>query len=84
MLNTVFPAQRDYAPYMGGTSGRLAMALVPLDPKDWIEPDEYLVADLAEKERLLAERHPELCIVLPEATPGSEEVLELLADHLPT
>lgn len=60
------------------------MALTPLDPKDWIEPDEHLVADLAEKERLLAERYPELFIVLPEAKPGAEEVLALLADYLPT
>jgi len=75
---------RDYAPYMTGNSSRLSMALVPLDPQDWIEPDEHLIADLAEKERLLAERHQELFIVLPEATPGSEEVLELLVDYLPT
>jgi hypothetical protein len=68
---------------MTGNASRLSMALVPLDPKDWIEPDEHLVADLAEKERLLAERHQEVFIVLPEATPGSEEVLELLVDHLP-
>ncbi len=83
MLKTVFPAQRDYAPYMERTSDRLSMALVPLDPKDWIEPDEHLVAELAEKERLLAERHREVFMVLPEAAPGSEEVLELLADYLP-
>ncbi|ETX06012.1 heme-dependent oxidative N-demethylase family protein [Candidatus Entotheonella palauensis] len=74
---------RDYAPYMAKTSGRLAMALVPLDPKDWIEPDEHFTADLAEKDRLLAERCSEVFIVLPEAKPGSEEVLELLADYLP-
>jgi hypothetical protein len=75
---------RDYAPYMTGDAGRLSMALVPLDPKDWIEPDEYLVSDLAEKERLLAERHREVFIALPEAAPGSKEVLELLVEHLPT
>ncbi len=75
---------RDYAPYMTETAGRLAMALAPLDPNDWIEPDEHLGADVAEKERLLAERHPELFIALPEATPGSEEVLAFLADYLPT
>lgn len=83
MQNTVFPAQRDYAPYMAGTSGRLSMALVPLDPKNWIEPDEHFVADLAEKERLLAERHQEVFRVLPEAAPGSAEVLALLVDFLP-
>ena len=74
---------RDYAPYMTGTSDKLSMALVPLDPKDWIEPDEHLAADLAEKERLLAERRAEVFIVLPEAVRGSEELLEMLADYLP-
>lgn len=75
---------RDYAPYTTGNAGRLSMALVPLDPKDWIEPDEYLAADLAEKARLLAERYQEVFMVLPEAAPGSQEVLELLVDHLPS
>ncbi len=83
MPNTLFPAKRDYTPYMAENAGRLSMALTPLDPKDWIEPDAHLAADLAEKERLLAERYSELFIVLPEARPGSEEVLALLADYLP-
>ena len=74
---------RDYAPYMAGTASRLSMALVPLDPRDWIEPDDDLAADLAEKERLLAERHQDVFIVLPEAAPGAAEVLALLADYLP-
>ena len=74
---------RDYAPYMTGASGRLAMALAPLDPNDWIEPDDHLAADLAEKERLLAERHPDVCIALPEAAAGAAEVLDMLAAYLP-
>ena len=74
---------RDYAPYMTGASGRLAMALAPLDPHDWIEPDAHLAADLAEKERLLAERRHDVFIALPEAAAGAAEVLDMLAEHLP-
>ena len=74
---------RDYAPYMAGSPGRLAMALTPLDPHDWIEPDDCLAADLAEKERLLAERHHDVFIALPEAAAGAAEVLDMLAEYLP-
>lgn len=60
------------------------MGLQPLDLHDWIEPDERLVAELAEKEHLLRERHQEVFAVLPEAREGAAEVLELLTDYLPT
>ena len=59
------------------------MGLLPLDLQDWIEPDESMVVELAEKERLLRERHPEVFAVLPEAFDGSAEVLNCLAAHLP-
>jgi hypothetical protein len=59
------------------------MGLLPLDPHDWIEPDEHVASELAEKERLLQEQHPAVFAVLPEAFNGSAEVLELLAAHLP-
>src|SRR5262245_23955551 len=58
--------------------------LQTLDLQDWIEPDDRFAGELAEKERLLRERHEEVFAVLPEALDGSTEVLELLADHLPT
>lgn len=59
------------------------MGLQPLDLRDWIEPDERMVVELAEKERLLRERHHEVFAVLPEAQASSAEVLALLLDHLP-
>ena len=42
------------------------MGLLPLDLKDWTEPDAHLAADLAEKERLLAERYDEVVDIRPE------------------
>ena len=76
------PSAPEYAPYKSGRF-RLAMGLLPLDLQDWIEPDESMVVELAEKERLLRERHPEVFSVLPEAFDGSAEVFELLVAHLP-
>ena len=58
--------------------------LQTLELQDWIEPDEHFASELAEKERLLRERHAEVFSVLPEALDGSTEVLELLVTHLPT
>ena len=78
-----FPRATEYAPYKSGHF-RLAMGLLPLDLRDWIEPDEPMASELAEKERLLRERHQETFAALPEAAEGSAEVLELLGAHLPT
>ena len=77
----VFPPEPDYTPYTAQPF-RVAMGLLPLDLKDWIEPDAHLAADLAEKERLLAERYDEVVQLRPEAEHGSQEVLDLLAEHL--
>lgn len=59
------------------------MGLQPLDLQDWLEPDERMVVELPEKERLLRERHGEVFAVLPEAYASSAEVLALLLEHLP-
>lgn len=77
-----FPPTPDYVPFRAGPF-RLAMGLQPLDLQDWIEPDERMIDELLEKERLLRERHHEVFAVLPEAYAGSAEVLALLVEHLP-
>lgn len=78
----LLPPLPDYSPFREGPF-KLAMGLQPLDLRDWIEPDVRLADELAEKERLLHERHREVFAALPEAMAGSVEVLELLAEHLP-
>ncbi len=77
-----FPSPPDYAPFKAGPF-RLSMGLMPLDLKDWIEPDAQCAAELKEKERLLTGRHAEVFAALPEADPGSAETLALLVEHLP-
>jgi uncharacterized protein (DUF2249 family) len=81
-VTPVLPPPPDYAPFR--TPFRLMAGLQTLDLRDWIEPDERFASELAEKERLLRERHAEVFSVLSEALDGSTEVLELLVNHLPT
>ena len=78
----VFPPAPDYVPFRAGPF-RLLAGLQPLDLQDWIEIDGQFASELAEKERLLRERHHEVFAVFPEALASSMEVLELLAAHLP-
>jgi dimethylamine monooxygenase subunit A len=59
------------------------MGLFPLELRDWIEPDEGMATELAEKERLLRERPHDVFAALPEAAEGSVETLALLVEHLP-
>ena len=78
----LLPSPPDYAPFRAGPF-RLIAGLQTLDLQDWIELDDHFASELAEKERLLRERHHDVFAVLPEALAGSTEVLELLAGHLP-
>ncbi len=77
-----FPAPPDYAPFRAGPF-RLSMGLMPLDLKDWIEPDSQCAVELKEKERLLTERHAAVFAARPEAALGAAETLALLVEHLP-
>jgi hypothetical protein len=61
---------------------RMSMGLMRLDPAEWIEVDGDWAADLAEKRRLLAERHDELVRELPGSEAGQAEALAELAANL--
>ena len=52
-------AELRHAPY-AGTDPPMAIGLKALDLAQWIEPDEHLAGELAEKRQLLAERHSEV------------------------
>jgi hypothetical protein len=56
---------------------------MPLDLQEWIEPDDRIAVELAEKERLLHERHIDVFGILPQAEESSAEALELLIEYLP-
>ena len=73
----------NYAPYRPGPF-KMTMDLQRLDLADWIEIDASFPAELAERRRLLTERHADVFAALPEALPGSTETLTLLVEHLLT
>jgi hypothetical protein len=61
----------------------MTMALRPLDPAEWTRPDGLLEEQLAEKDRLIAERRAEVTAQLPGSEPGQAELLSRLAAYLP-
>lgn len=62
---------------------RMAMALRPLDPAEWIQPDHLLEEQLAEKDRLIGERRAEVTAALEGTEAAQAELLARLAAHLP-
>lgn len=71
-----------HTPY-DGSSRLFAIGLKPLDVDEWIDADERLVADLAEKDRLAATRWGEVFAAEADTEAAQAEVLTLLAEHLP-
>lgn len=65
-----------------GSSKLFQIGVKPLDPAEWIDVDERLAAQLAEKERLLA-TEPDLFMALPDTEMAQAELLMLLVEHLP-
>ncbi len=62
---------------------RMQMGLVAQDPGALIEIDEHYPAEMAERRRLLAERHHDVFAALPGSEAACAEVLETLATMLP-
>lgn len=62
---------------------RMAMALRPLAPSEWIASDGNLEEQLAEKDRLLAVRRGEVFASLPGSEAAQGELLAKLVSHLP-
>lgn len=56
----------------------------PLDPDNWLEPDDAMAAQLAEKTRLLRDHADAVFAEQPQSRAAQSELLALLAAHLPT
>jgi hypothetical protein len=70
-----------HAPYADGHRP-FSIGLVPLDLARWIEPDGRLTDDLAEKDRLFAERRAVVFAAEPGTAAAQREVLDLLVAHV--
>ena len=55
----------------------------PLDPRDWLEPDDCLAAQLMEKARLQTVCPEAVHAEMPGSHPAQAELLALLVAHLP-
>lgn len=66
-----------------GSSPLFRIGTKPLDPANWLEPDAAMAAQLAEKDRLLAEQRDAVFREEPSSRPAQRELLELLVSHLP-
>jgi hypothetical protein len=71
-----------HTPY-DGSSRLFAIGLKPLDVTGWIDADDRLAADLAQKERLAATRRDDVFAAEPDTEAAQAEVLALLVEHLP-
>ena len=77
------PSQTIYLPFESGPY-RMAMSLTTVPERAWFEIDECYVEEMAERRRLLAERHEEVFGALPESDPARNETFRDVADNLTT
>jgi hypothetical protein len=71
-----------HTPY-DGTSKLFQIGLKQLDLKNWIEIDDTLDFQLAEKRRIFADYHDKVFVAEPGTEDAQAEVLALLTEHLP-
>jgi hypothetical protein len=71
-----------HTPY-DGSSKLFTIGVKPLDPADWIDADDQLLAYLDEKDRLAERAFDRIFVAEPGTEAAQNEVLTLLADYLP-
>ncbi|NNE23550.1 MAG: DUF3445 domain-containing protein [Rhizobiales bacterium] len=71
-----------HTPYDGSVQP-FTIGLGALDPTGWIEVDDNVAPHLAEKNRLLGERHSDVFQAEDDTGEAQREVLEALLDYLP-
>ena len=70
-----------YLPFMDPVQSRMP-GLQPLDPERWTEPDAAFAAQMAYRDRLVAERPDRVALARPTAEPALRELARMLGDHL--
>jgi hypothetical protein len=77
------PSQRLYLPFEPGPY-RMAMGLLTVPDAAWFELDDHYPAEMAERRRLLTERHTEVFAALPVSDAARAEALAEVAANLVT
>src|ERR1700744_180010 len=75
------PAEALYLPFEAGPY-RMAMALTTVPESAWFEIDARYVDEMAEKRRLLRDRHQDVFAALPGSEAACAETLHDLIDNL--
>ena len=75
------PPETVYFPIEAGPY-RMAMNLVTVAEAEWFEIDALYPVEMAERRRLLAERHREVFAAEPASAPARAEVLAMVLEHL--
>lgn len=75
------PEETVHLPFEPGPY-RMSMDLVTVAEADWLELDQHYLPQMAERRRLLAERHGEVFAVTPGSEAARAEALEVVAGHL--
>ena len=78
---TPLPAETIHLPFDPGPY-RMAMGLVTVPETEWFDIDEHYPVEIAERQRLLAERRAEVFGMEPGAGAACSETLTMLIEHL--
>lgn len=78
---TSLPVEAVYLPFEAGPY-RMAMGLTTVAESVWFELDDRYLPEMAEKHRLIAERHGEVFAALPISDAAREEVLAAVVANL--
>ncbi|MFN3954734.1 MAG: heme-dependent oxidative N-demethylase family protein [Pararhodobacter sp.] len=79
------PVLHDALPFHVWEDARLARlpGIQPLDPADWLRIDSAYAAQMAERERLIADHCPAVHALLPQAEEAAKELHAMISARLP-
>jgi len=80
-MDVVFQSSLPFAPWTVPHAWRMP-GTMPLDPAAWLLADDAFAAQMALRDRLVAEREAVVTAALPEAAPAVDELLGLILAHL--
>lgn len=81
-LNHICQKSLPNAPWLSPATRRLP-GVQPLDMVDWLVVDDAFAGQMALRDRLLADRRPEVLAALPGSRAAAAELLETVLAHLP-
>jgi len=81
-MATVLHSRLPVIPWLDPRLARLP-GILPLDPARWLVPDEAFAGQMAERDRLIADREAEVHGLLPAAEPAAAELYGVVLALLP-